>query len=45
VKLLGERYGELLADHRRTLRSAFAAHGGREVDTQGDAFLAFPAPP
>ena len=39
LKQLGERYGELLADHRRLLREAFAAHGGREMDTQGDAFF------
>ena len=39
LKQLGERYGELLADHRRLLRAAFAAHGGREIDTQGDAFF------
>jgi YVTN family beta-propeller protein len=42
VKLLGERYGDLLADHRRLIRAACAAHGGHEMDTQGDAFfLAF----
>jgi predicted ATPase len=35
----GERYAELLAAHRRLLREAFAAHGGVEVDTQGDAFF------
>ena len=28
-----------LAVHRRALRNASAAHGGVEVDTQGDAFL------
>src|SRR5437764_390506 len=40
---LGERYAEVLAEHQRLLREAFAAHGGREVDTQGDAFfVAFP---
>jgi predicted ATPase len=33
------RYGEMLGDHRRVLRAAFAAHGGVEVDTQGDAFF------
>jgi predicted ATPase len=39
----GEQYAELLADHRRVLRAAFEAHGGVEVDTQGDAFfVAFP---
>ena len=39
LKQLGERYGELLADHRRLLRAAVAAHGGREMDNQGDAFF------
>ena len=32
-------YAEILADHHRLLRTAFAAHGGREVDNQGDAFF------
>src|ERR671922_1964637 len=36
---LGERYAEVLADHRRCLREAFERHGGVEVDTQGDAFF------
>ena len=35
----GERYADLLAEHRRILRDAFASHGGTEVDTQGDAFF------
>ena len=35
----GDGYGELLAEHRRLLREVFAAHGGAEVDTQGDAFF------
>jgi YVTN family beta-propeller protein len=39
VKQLRDRYGEVLADHQRLLRAAFAAHGGYEVDTQGDAFF------
>jgi predicted ATPase len=40
---LGDRYPDVLADHRRVLRAAFAAHGGVEVDTQGDSFfVAFP---
>jgi predicted ATPase len=40
---LGERYAEVLAEHRRLLRDAFSRHGGVEVDTQGDAlFVAFP---
>ncbi|MEX2212146.1 MAG: adenylate/guanylate cyclase domain-containing protein [Gaiellaceae bacterium] len=39
-------YAEALAEHRRALRHAFAAHGGVEVDTQGDAFfVAFPTAP
>ena len=43
LKQLGERYGGMLAEHRRLLRGAVAAHGGREMDTQGDAFfVAFP---
>ncbi|WP_448627677.1 ATP-binding protein [Geodermatophilus sp. URMC 64] len=38
-----EAYAAALEDHRRLLRAAFATHGGREVDTQGDAFfVAFP---
>jgi predicted ATPase/class 3 adenylate cyclase/DNA-binding CsgD family transcriptional regulator len=40
VKALRERYAEVLAGHRRLVRAAFAAHGGHEVDTQGDAFFA-----
>ena len=41
-----DRYAEALAIHRRTLRHAFARHGGVEVDTQGDAlFVAFPTAP
>ena len=35
----GDAYAELLAEHRRLLREAFARHGGVEVDTQGDAFF------
>ena len=38
-----DAYADALAEHRRVLRGAFAAHGGVEVDTQGDAFfVAFP---
>jgi class 3 adenylate cyclase len=29
----------VLAEHQRLLHEAFAAHGGAEVDTQGDAFF------
>jgi predicted ATPase/class 3 adenylate cyclase len=39
-------YAEALAKHRRILRNAVGAHGGVEVDTQGDAlFVAFPTAP
>jgi predicted ATPase/class 3 adenylate cyclase len=45
-ELGAEAYGRALAEHRRVLRDAFAAHGGVEVDTQGDAFFyVFPAAP
>jgi predicted ATPase/class 3 adenylate cyclase len=36
---LGGGYADVLAEHRRILRDAFAAHDGVEVDTQGDAFF------
>ena len=36
---LGERYFDVLATHRVLLRAAFAAHEGREVDTQGASFF------
>ncbi|HEU5064437.1 MAG TPA: adenylate/guanylate cyclase domain-containing protein, partial [Gaiellaceae bacterium] len=36
---LGDGYANVLAEHRRILRNAFAEHGGVEVDTQGDAFF------
>ena len=39
VKRLGDRYGEVLSDHRRVMREALGAHGGVEIDTQGDAFF------
>jgi YVTN family beta-propeller protein len=39
VKQLRDRYGDVLADHQRLLRAAFEAHGGHEVDTQGDSFF------
>jgi predicted ATPase/class 3 adenylate cyclase len=41
-----EAYAAALAEHRRLVREAFGAHGGVEVDTQGDAFfVAFPTAP
>src|SRR6478735_8255990 len=39
LKQLRDAYGQVLADHRRILRAAFAEHGGQEIDTQGDAFF------
>lgn len=43
LKELGERYGEVLSQHRRIVRDTFGAAGGSEIDTQGDAFFfAFP---
>lgn len=39
VKQLRGGYGAVLSDHQRLLRGAFAAHGGYEVDTQGDSFF------
>jgi predicted ATPase/class 3 adenylate cyclase len=45
-ELGADRYSKALAEHRRILREAFTAHGGIEVDTQGDAFfVAFPTAP
>ena len=39
----GSAYADLLAEHRRVVREAFAPRDGVEVDTQGDAFfVAFP---
>ena len=38
---LGEdRYAQVLAGHHALIRPALAAHDGREVDTEGDAFFA-----
>ena len=39
LKLLGERYGKVLAEHQRIIRKAVAERGGREIDTQGDSFF------
>ena len=42
-ELGAEAYADALAEHRRVIREACAAHDGVEVDTQGDAFFfAFP---
>jgi class 3 adenylate cyclase len=34
-----EGYGRVSGDHRRLVRESFGAHGGTEIDTQGDAFF------
>jgi class 3 adenylate cyclase len=39
LEQLGDRYEELHRDHRRLLRGELEGAGGREVDTQGDAFF------
>ncbi len=40
LQRLGDRrYAEVLAEHQRLLRDAFAKGNGKEIDTQGDAFL------
>ena len=45
-ELGAEAYANALAEHRLVVRDACAAHGGVEVDTQGDAFfVAFPTAP
>jgi DNA-binding NarL/FixJ family response regulator/class 3 adenylate cyclase len=42
IRTLGDRYGEVLDDHRRLLTGIVAEHGGWEVDTAGDgSFVAF----
>jgi predicted ATPase/class 3 adenylate cyclase len=46
LQRLGDAYARVLGEHQALLRAAFAAHGGVEVDTQGDAFfVAFPTAP
>jgi class 3 adenylate cyclase len=39
LKRLGDEYADVLAEHQRLLRDAFAAHDGHVVDTQGDSFF------
>jgi class 3 adenylate cyclase len=39
LRQLGDRYGEVVAAHRRVLRDAFGERGGQEIDRQGDAFF------
>ena len=41
LRRLGEGlYGQVLSGHHALIRAGLAGHGGREVDTQGDAFFA-----
>jgi predicted ATPase/class 3 adenylate cyclase len=40
LQRLGDAYADVLTDHHRLLRLVLAAHDGKEVDTQGDAFFA-----
>ena len=39
LERLGDRYGDVHRDHRRILRGELESAGGKEVDTQGDAFF------
>ena len=40
LQRLRNAYAEVLADHHGLIRTVLAAHAGKEVDTQGDAFFA-----
>jgi class 3 adenylate cyclase len=39
LERLSNRYLEVLREHRRLLRAAFAVFNGREVGTEGDSFF------
>jgi predicted ATPase/class 3 adenylate cyclase len=39
LERLGDRYLEVLGEHRRLLRAAFAQFSGREVGIEGDSFF------
>ena len=39
LKRLGERYADVIAEHRRLVREHFGARDGVEIDTQGDSFF------
>jgi predicted ATPase/class 3 adenylate cyclase len=39
LEQLGQRYADVLDEHRRLIRGAIAGHGGQEVRTEGDAFF------
>jgi predicted ATPase/class 3 adenylate cyclase len=46
LQRLGDDYARMLGEHQAMLRTAWAAHGGAEVDTAGDGFfVAFPSAP
>jgi class 3 adenylate cyclase len=40
LRRLGRKYGTLIAEHAHLVRETLDEHGGKEVDTQGDAFFA-----
>src|SRR5919206_3509097 len=40
LRELRDDYATALADHQRIIRAALEAHGGWEIDTQGDSFFA-----
>src|SRR5947208_7509555 len=39
LRILRDRYGDVLIEHRGILRETLVRYGGEEVDTQGDAFF------
>jgi class 3 adenylate cyclase len=39
LEQLGDRYGDVLRDHRRILREQLQEANGQEIDTQGDALF------
>ena len=39
LEQLGDRYSDVLREHRRILRERLQAANGQEIDTQGDAFF------
>jgi class 3 adenylate cyclase len=39
LEQLGDRYAEMLGEHRRILRERLEQANGQEIDTQGDAFF------
>lgn len=39
LKRLGDRYADIISEHRRLVRERFGARDGVEIDTQGDSFF------